>query len=514
MDNYFSGPVKVFHGISLPEEAIPAGYAALIDAYKLRAPFPYKMTAIGLKHRVLEKDNWQILTPRHGPKPTLAGHLEFALKNEGIDLCVIKKLFEVIDPNKIAEIITDSPTGIYTRRLWFLYERITGKKLDLPDLYMGNYIDLINRKQQYAVNGQRSPRHRVVDNLPGTPDFCPLIKRNKKIDAYLEMNLKHKAMEEASAIPEDVLSRAAAFLLLKDSRASFTIENESAPHNRIERWGRILKEAGKTPLTPDELKRLQGTVIGDNRFVKNGFREAGGFVGEHDRDTGAPLPEHISAKSDDIDSLINGMLKYIEITKGNLDPVIIAAAVSFGFVYIHPFSDGNGRIHRYLIHHILAENGYNPPGLIFPVAAAILARINEYEEVLKGYSSRILPFIKWKPADDNNVIVLNDTIDFYRYFDATPHVEFLFNCVLQTIEHDLPEEAEFLIQYDRFRNFVQDTVEMPDRLVNMLYMFLHQNGGKLSKRSKEKEFSQLSADEVRQFEVKYEQYFSAGDELI
>ncbi|HIP51694.1 MAG TPA: hypothetical protein EYG94_06355 [Campylobacterales bacterium] len=31
--------------------------------------------------------------------------------------------------------------------------------------------------------------------------------------------------------------------------------------------------------------------------------------------------------------------------------------IAFSFVYIHPLEDGNGRIHRYLIHHVLAERG-------------------------------------------------------------------------------------------------------------------------------------------------------------
>lgn len=38
--NRFSGPVTVFHERRLPEAATPAGYSALIDAYRLEAPLP------------------------------------------------------------------------------------------------------------------------------------------------------------------------------------------------------------------------------------------------------------------------------------------------------------------------------------------------------------------------------------------------------------------------------------------------------------------------------------------
>ena len=62
---------------------------------------------------------------------------------------------------------------------------------------------------------------------------------------------------------------------------------------------------------------------------------------------------------------------------GIIDPVVAAAMIAFGFVFIHPFVDGNGRIHRYLIHHVLAERGFAPKGIVFPVSAVILERIDD-----------------------------------------------------------------------------------------------------------------------------------------
>ena len=136
------------------------------------------------------------------------------------------------------------------------------------------------------------------------------------------------------------------------------------------------------------------------------------------------------------------------------DPVA-AAALAFGLVYIHPFEDGNGRIHRWLMHHVLARAGFNPPGLVFPISAAILARIDEYKRVLESYSTPLLPFIAWQPTADGNVDVRNDTSDYYRYFDATAHAEFLYACVEQTIRLDLPAEVRFLEAFDGFAGAVK-----------------------------------------------------------
>src|SRR5882757_1964402 len=89
----FSGPVTVFRERRLPEMASPAGYAALIEAYRLAVPLPIQLSAIGTRHKVLITPKWRILTPRHEPEPSLQGHLTFALKYEGLDLAVLKRLF-------------------------------------------------------------------------------------------------------------------------------------------------------------------------------------------------------------------------------------------------------------------------------------------------------------------------------------------------------------------------------------------------------------------------------------
>jgi len=509
MDNRFSGPVIVFHEFSLPEKGIPTGYAAFIDAYALPCPFPAIKMAIGMKHTIVKKNGWHMLTPRHQPENSLKGHLGFALKYEGVDLCVLKKLFEVLDPDEIRKMIQESITGSYSRRIWFLYEWLMGTRLDLDDVQRGNYVHVLDPLKQLAVTGEKSKRHRVVNNLPGTPEFCPLIRRTEELDAFIAMNLKEKALLISSNIPKDVVVRAAAFLILKDSQASFTIENETPPHARIMRWGDAIREAGKTSISKDELVRLQNIVIGNSRFVKIGYRDSSGFIGEHERDTGLPIVEHISAKSENIDSLIDGLVAYSKKVTHQIDPVCAAAAIAFGFVYIHPFVDGNGRVHRYLIHHILAEHGYNPPGMIFPISSSMLHRMAEYGAVLRGHSQAILPFIQWEPTKDHNVRVLNDTIDYYRYFDATEHALFLYRCVKETIEHQIPEEAQFLVRYDTFRKTVQEGIEMPDTTVSLLYNFLSQNGGKLSKRAQEKEFQALSQAQIDTIELLYARLFIA-----
>jgi hypothetical protein len=506
----FSGPVTVFQEGRLPEKAAPAGYSALIDAYDLAVPLPRTLCATGEHHRITEESGWRIMTPRHAPHPTLQGHLTFALKYEGIDLAVLKRLFQISGPAAIEALVREKPTGSYARRIWFLYEWLTGETLDLPDAAAGRYVPALDPDLQFAIDGANAPRYRIRNNLPGTPQFCPLVFHTASLDRFIAMDLPRRAQEIVADVPRDLLARTAAFLLLKDSRSSYAIEGERPPQDRIQRWGRAIGEAGRQHMDREELLRLQRIVIGDARFVRLGFREQGGFVGEHDRESRMPLPDHISARPEDLPSLVGGMVDFDRGAAEALDPVVAATILAFGFVYIHPFEDGNGRLHRYLIHHVLAERGFNPPGVVFPVSAAILERIDAYRTVLESYSARLLPLIEWEPTAEFNVRVLNDTGDFYRFFDATPHAEFLFECVRQTVEQDLPDETDFLRRYDRFRQSVEAMIDMPDNTIDLLFRFLHQNEGRLSTRAREREFSALSDEEAARVEVIYQQAFDSG----
>ncbi|MBD2860085.1 Fic family protein [Spongiibacter sp. KMU-158] len=512
--NDFSGRISLFHDFPLLPEDIPlAGYSALIQAHALRVPAPDFLSAIGTKHRLIDQGTWRFYTPRHRPEDTLLGHLTFALKYEGLDLGILSALFRSIEPGEITEIVQNEPTGSYSRRIWFLFEWLTDIELPLEDAKRGNFVELVSEKLQYPGPPRDSRRHRVRNNLPGTRVFCPLIRRTAKLDALISENLSKVATEQTGKTHGDLLSRAAAFLLLKDSKASYSIEGESPPHNRLERWGRVIGQAGQRKLSIDELEALQEAVIPDHRFVIPGLRFEGGFVGEHDRVTGMPLPDHISARAEDLESLIGGMIEAYELLlESDYDPVLAATLIAFGFVFIHPFEDGNGRIHRYLIHHVLAETGFVPKGLVFPVSAVILERIEAYREALEHFSKRRLDLIEWRPTGKNNVEVLNETAELYRFFDATAQAEFLYDCVAETVNVTLPEEVNYLNRYDQLNTFIKNYLDMPDRMVDLLIRFLHQNGGLFSKRAMEKEFAALAEAERHAIEQRYKAIFGGDAE--
>lgn len=252
-------------------------------------------------------------------------------------------------------------------------------------------------------------------------------------------------------------------------------------------------------------------LIEDTRFVHAGLRRDGVFLGERDH-TGDPLPEFIGARAADLDDLMAGLLEANDRMRDDgVDPVLQEAATAFGFVYVHPFQDGNGRLHRCLIHHVLAERKFTPPGMVFPVSSVMLDRIDDYKSILQTHSGPLMPFIQWRPTPERNVEVLNDTADLYRYFDCTEVAEFLYGFVRRTVESDLPREIDYLSRQDQAVRRIMDAVEMPDRIAENLVMFIRQNQGKLSKKRREDEFSELRDDEVSLIERVVSDSFAGFD---
>lgn len=485
-----------------PQGSTLAGWSALVHALQIKAPVR-QFSCISEKHvsggrRV--DGRWEIYDKRYKPDNTALGHLRFALRYENTDLLVLKRVLDAINSAELIDAIKATPNSGILRRLWFFYETLTGKKLDIADAPTVKAIEALDPGLYFTGPEKLSTRHRVFDNLLGTVEFCPTIRRTKTLNDYIALNLSAKAKDTIGKVGAQTIARAASFLLLADSRASFEIEGERPPANRLERWGRAVLEAGKRPLNQTEIYRLHRILIGDDRFTEIGYRTEGVFLGErdHNRD---PLPEFIGARPEDVPRLMTGLNECNNrLRNSEIDPVLQAAALAFGFVYVHPLADGNGRLHRCLIHHVLAERKFTPPGMVFPVSSVILDRIDDYRRTLQAHSGPLMNFIEWHALPSKNVEVTNDTADLYRYYDCTEEAEFLYSCVERTVEKDLPREIEYLKRHDEAMHGIMNFIEMPDRLAQDLIMHIRQNGGALSKKRRTGDFKKLTDDEVTNIE--------------
>ena len=194
-----------------------------------------------------EEGGWTVFDKRYWPGDSLADHLGFALRHEDIDLLIFKRLCDAAPAEAFAEMVRAAPSGNPSRRAWYLYEHLTGRTLDVDDAPAAAAVDVLDPDRYFTGASRLSRRHRVRDNLLGTGRFCPVIRRTKALTEFIDLDLAARARETVGRTGAHLIARAASFMLLADSRASFEIEGERPPRNRLERWGRAVLRSRQTP---------------------------------------------------------------------------------------------------------------------------------------------------------------------------------------------------------------------------------------------------------------------------
>ena len=443
---------------------------------------------------------------RYATEDSAIPHLRFALRHEAFDLGVLVAALRVIDPGEIEAWVRAQPTGAFSRRAWFFYETFTDRTLDLDDASAGNYVGALDPSRHVVAERRNSKRHRVADNLLGGPGMCPTVRLTTKLREGMESGLDEEARALMERYDSTILTRALSYLYAKETRSSFALEGETPNAGRAERFVAALQSAPAfDPSDKDALVRLQRTIV-DPRYAADGWRVIQNFVGE----TLGGYRERVhfvSPRPVDVPDLMHAWTALTRrVVEGGVDPVVAAAVSSFAFVFIHPFEDGNGRIHRFLMHHILAKLGYGPPGAILPVSAAILRDRRGYDDVLGSLSRPLLDLIQWEwtgggaDSPGRKMVVKNETAELYRYFDATVFAEYLYDRVADSVRHDLREELGFVAMFDRALSGVREIVDMPDRRASLFVRLCMQNEGRLAARKRAR-FAELTDDELAAMET-------------
>lgn len=484
----------------------PIGYEALIQHFGLSVMPHYRSSYIsttGKPSIIYDNQHETHIFSKHyrlkDSSPT--NQLEFALKYDGVNLEIITKAFQKLEINELTQYIQNSPTGKYARIIWYLYEWLMGEKLKIDDVKQGNYVILLDDKKYYTGRQVRSRRHRVINNTLGNKNFCPFIRKTEKLIWYENLALDEKANKLIESYDPNIVARAAQYLFTKETISSYKIERETPSKKREERYVDLLSTAHSiSELTKDRLIKLQQSTV-EKRFANYDYRTDQNYVGE----TINPYLQkihYISPKPNDLDFLMQGILESLSnMMSEKIHPIVIATAISFGFVFIHPFDDGNGRLHRFLIHYVLSHLNFTPEGIIFPVSAVMVENMKDYDAVLESFSKPLMNQIQYEQYPEGEVAVLEDSRLYYQYIDYTRFAEYLFSCVEKTIASDFQEELDFLVNYDAAKIAVQNIIDMPDRLLDLMIKFVYQNKGTLSKNKRKQYFDMLTDEEIAEMET-------------
>ncbi len=480
---------------------VPIGQIALHRKLQTQQPLPSVQSFIAASgRRTHERDagTEEFYPPQYRTADTLIGHLKFALKHEALHLGIITDTLAAIGARQLTDWVRREPTGKYSRRAWFLYETLLQNTLDLPDTAAGNYVDALDEKRHYSASGQNSARHRVRNNLFGSAAFCPTLRRTPRLEAMRAAHLDAKAVALTQRYDPETLARAVSYLYTKETRSSFALEGETPGPQREERFLRALQQAAAFRPDKSSLVHLQNSIV-DPRYAEQEWRPIQNFVGEtvHGYEERVHF---ICPRPQDVPLLMQGWMHMTErLLMSDLDAVLAAAVSAFSFVFIHPFEDGNGRIHRFLLHSTRARRRYGPRGVVLPVSAAILRQRHLYDQALEAFSKPILAGIEWAFTSSGGIEVFNQTAPLYQYFDATPQAEFLYDRIAEAIEVDLKKDLDFLSIYDACLSAVRTVVDMPDRRASLLVRLCLQNRGRLSQ-AKRPLFPELSTEEIARIE--------------
>lgn len=465
-------------------------------------------SSIGTNRRTRELGLYttEIYPPQMAPDPTPADHLQFHIRHEPINLELLARVFQASGPDFVQTWIRSKPTSQYARRAAFLYEFLTGAELQQPSDVRGSYVPALNVERNLAAtseeHGARCSKWKVIDNMPGTRFFCPSPALTPELQKALEYSIPLDYAQIVEEFGEELLSRSASWLTTRESRASFAIERESKEHNRITRFAQVITEwtgldapahlaISPTSARPSHddgilsewrLGHLQRAILGETALISAvGYRKSPVFVGQTSHHS--QLIHYLAPPSDDIARMLEGIGVFLKRTAGQ-SSIMRAAVAAFGFVYVHPMIDGNGRIHRFLINDILRRDAVTDPGVILPVSVAIDADATSrrnYESVLDTLSAPLMRKIGDAVSFDAHPTTYPDGVESdlhftkndlarptWRYGNYAPHIQYLAQVLHETIAHHMRSEALYLRSHDTARSAMKNVVEMPDTLADAI----------------------------------------------
>lgn len=492
------------------------GTSWLLERFKLGAVLSTHRSRVGGRRlREIKPDGSveEVFTRNYWPGDQPLDHVEFTFKYEHLSLDLLEQVFRRISVPEIDRYIAKARTSKYRRRIGFLYEILTARTLHTE--VTGNFVPVLDPKKYFTGKPRNNSRWRVIDNLLGTVGACPQIRRTDAIEQKLKRNWSEEIRTLSKGTDQRLWHRAVNYLYLKETKASFAIEREDITPKRTERFVAVLARSGavKDELFLDEnrLTELQNLIV-DPRYTEKGFRKLQNFVGQ----TLSNYQEkvHYVCPPPALIPTLMASLRTFRVRSEELPAAVRAAVVSFGFVYIHPFLDGNGRLHRLLLHESLALDGYTDSGVVLPFSAAMLRDPHAYDRVLETVSQAVNARVRYHVDAEHSLVIENEreAQGVWRFPDLTAHVEYVLDLLEATVTRDLPNELQTLNRIDQLTQAVQDIVDLPDMKRSLLLTLLLQNRGRLSQTKRNKHFPELHPAEVASIEKAYAETF--GPEIL
>lgn len=475
------------------------GYEFLRQTLKLSA-FSIERPALLKPVTRVEHTDTFLAIPKHVAPATddPLAHILFALKHEGTNLQILAEALPRVDPASLIAELHRAPTGTYIRAACYLWEQFTGKQLTgLPEI-AGPTVEIFNPEKYITGTSQRDARWRVAFNGLGTIHYCATVERTPYLQESIESDILGRTKAFIETLGKGVTDRALAWAYLHETESSFAIERESPSEDKARMFVALLHQAHeRKAMSEDYLVDLQNSIVTNPYDKAASFRNSQNWLRGPMR--GAAGITYLPPPPEVVPSLMEELMSFTNKPPKEVDPIITASIASFGFVYIHPFMDGNGRLARFLFHQALCQSGKLEKGLLLPVSVAMKRNEEEYLSVLRQYSrpARDLWSVKWIDEDQYD-LKFNGNLSIYKYWDATKCVEFGYKMAGQALEVELRNETEFLARYDKVLKAVDQRFDVRGSTLSSLVRMCLDNDNILSN-NRRKQFAGRVPENVFNF---------------
>ena len=267
---------------------------------------------------------------------------------------------------------------------------------------------------------------------------------------------------------------------MSETESSFAIESEKPTTSKTQAFAQLLQQAhDNTPVTEDYLVELQNLAVTNPldrdvqfRIQQNWLRGPGrGVLGI----------TYVPPSPDLVPELMQSIMDLVNDPSPGQSALVIGALTSFAFVFVHPFMDGNGRLSRFLFHKAVCKSEVLQQGLVLPISVAMKRNEAHYLQALKSFSAPARRLWEVTMLDEEHFdFSFKGDAFIYRYWDATPCVEFGLRMAEQSLETDLRQETDYLQKYDAIWHQVNERIDLNSNALSLLVRLCLQNAGRLS----------------------------------
>jgi len=486
-----------------------AGYAYLAELGDVRALDPDVVCQVRAVKRV-ERIGDLIAIPA-ALKPAdgdILGHILFALKYEGVNLQILAQALPLVAEPVIREAFNSSPNGKYLRIACFLWEHFNRETIrrSLEEL-KGNYQPLFDPHIYIAPTvGFRDRRWRINCNPLGTLGYCATVRRTERLETALQKNVLKRAWAFTESLDPDLLNRTLSWAYLSETRDSFAIEKETPDTGKTQRFVNLLRKAHENRIIDEDyLVELQ------NDTINNKFDWAASFRTEQNHlsnGAGAFGVTYVPPEPELCRELMEHWMQLANHPWKDVDALVQSAIISFGFVFLHPFMDGNGRLSRFMFHQSLCRQGCLDNGLILPVSAVLKDRERDYLDALTSYSAGTRTYWDVDYIDPDHVIctfVGHDSI--YRYWDGTRCAELMLEACEEAVEQHLKREVAYLARFDALKRRIDREYDIADKTLSQLVMFCLDQKGRISRKRRSQYQHRVPEGALEAIEEAYRELF-------